>query len=97
MKNITVDREMIEKVCNLILTTELKLRGGQKAVKGIFNDISGLGEGHEMIESYFKESLSSALIRFVQIIDNHKIDIEKLRKEVTVINSILKFAKNNAK
>jgi hypothetical protein len=53
------------------------------------------GEGQSMVEELFKGSLKGSLKRFVAIIEESKIDIEALKKEVTVINQILKFSKSS--
>ena len=53
-----------------------------------------------MIEKYFLEGLSKSLYRFVQIIEETTggpNQLQRLKEEVTVINSILKFSKSNAK
>lgn len=44
------------------------------------------GEGQQMIEKMFKESLNGSLQRFIGIIDTSKIDMEALKKEVVIIN-----------
>ena len=48
-----------------------------------------------MVEELFKVSLKGSLKRFVGIIEESKIEIEALKKEVTVINQILKFSKSS--
>ena len=51
-----------------------------------------------MIEKMFKESLNGSLQRFIGLIDQSNTDMEALKKEVVIINQILKFSKqNNAK
>jgi hypothetical protein len=44
------------------------------------------GEGQLMIEEMFKESLNGSLQRFIGIIEETKIDMENLKKEVVIIN-----------
>ena len=63
-----IDKSLVEDVCNMVLLSELKARYSQKVIKNIFTDISSLGEGHNIIETFFKNSLSSALEGFVHII-----------------------------
>jgi uncharacterized protein YicC (UPF0701 family) len=77
--------------------TEMKSRSGQKAIKAIFTDIATLGDGHMMIENFFKGSLSQSLEAFVRIIEEPKMRVDELKKAVSIINTILKSAKNNAK
>ena len=60
----------------------------------IFNDVSLIsGEGQTMVEELFRNSLKKSLKRFVAIIEESKIDIGELKKEVVIINQILKFSK----
>ena len=44
------------------------------------------GEGQLMIEEMFKESLNGSLQRFIGIIEETKIEMENLKKEVVIIN-----------
>jgi hypothetical protein len=44
------------------------------------------GEGQQMIEQMFKESLNGSLQRFIGIIEESKIDMDHLKKEVVIIN-----------
>lgn len=44
------------------------------------------GEGQLMIEQMFKESLNGSLQRFIGIIEETKIEMENLKKEVVIIN-----------
>jgi hypothetical protein len=44
------------------------------------------GDGLIMIEQMFRESLNGSLQRFIGIIEETKIDMENLKKEVVIIN-----------
>ncbi len=48
-----------------------------------------------MIEHMFKESLNRSLQRFIGVIEESKIDMDALKKEVVIINQIIKFSKQS--
>jgi hypothetical protein len=78
----------------LLLSNEFKKKSTQKNVRSILTQAANLsGEGQKMIEQMFKESLNGSLKRFIGIIEDRKIDMDQLKKEVIVINQILKFSK----
>lgn len=89
----SVDQKVFERLCDIILTTQFKSRVTLRAVKAIFTDIQNFGDDTIAVQTLFRESLSGSLRRFVEVIEGDKISIELLKREVTVINSILKFAK----
>ena len=51
------------------------------------------------VETFFKESLSQSLRRFIDIISvkKNKINTDELKKEVIILTQILKIAKGNKK
>lgn len=74
-----IDPKIIEKLCDIILTTQFKSRSTHKAIKGIFVDIQNFGDDTIAVQRLFQESLSGALRRFVEVIEQEKIDAERLK------------------
>jgi hypothetical protein len=82
-----IDTNVVQRLCTLILSNEFKKKSTQKNVRSILTQVANLsGEGQVMIEQMFKESLNVSLKRFIGIIEESKIDMEQLKKEVVVIN-----------
>lgn len=88
---------VIQQLCNILLTSEFKMRSTLRSIKAIFAHISSFsGEGQEFIHGFFKHTLSEALEAFIKLIMGERVDAGLLKKQVTVISSILKFAKGSS-
>lgn len=93
---VPLQPQVVQQLCNILLTTEFKNRSSLRSIKAIFAHISSFsGEGQEFIQGFFKHTLSEALEAFMQLILGERVDGILLKKRVTVISSILKFAKGN--
>ncbi|CDW84627.1 ubiquitin hect domain family protein [Stylonychia lemnae] len=94
-----ISKNLINNLGELLLTKEFKSKEIQKQIKTIFGDINKINMSSTMVETFFKESLSQSLKRFIDIISTNKskINNESLKKEVIILTQILKIAKGNKK
>lgn len=97
LSQLTVRSSTIQNLCYILVGREFKSKTSQKKIKSILNNVSVIsGEGQAMVEELFRGSLKMSLKRFIAIIEETKVDIDELKKEVTIINQILKFSKSSA-